>query len=207
MSVPKAAVRARVRAARALRRVAPGEAAGLLESWREVLALLNAPAGPGDPGRLVGALPALFHPMEGEPDVRAILDGCPRALLPVVVSERGVPLPGPAWALRDLGDPGCGWVRPHPRLPAHPSGAVLGPEALADATVVLVAALAVDRSGTRVGQGAGWYDRALRWIAPGAPVVAAVLDEEVLPSGSLPREPHDHPVDAVITPARALVLR
>ncbi len=218
MLTPKPEIRAHIRAARAARGplpdVAPGhaasaEAAGVLASWRAVLTLLGTRAGisspPSQAGPALDALPALFWPMDGEPDVRSIVAATPRALMPVVVSEAGRPLPEAAWTLHE-GDAG-GWVRPHARLPAHPWGtAVLGPETLGDATVILVAALGVDLSGTRVGQGAGWYDRALTWAAPGTPVVAAVFDDEVFPAATLPREPHDHPVDAVITPTRALLV-
>ncbi|MDN6795644.1 MAG: hypothetical protein L0L69_11450, partial [Propionibacterium sp.] len=114
-----------------------------------------------------------------------------------------------AWALHEGGTSGL--VRPAPRWPAQPpalpDGAGLpGPDTLHSATVVLVAALAVDLSGTRLGQGGGWYDRALEHLSPGVRVVAAVLDGEILAAGALPREPHDHPVDAVITPTRALLL-
>jgi hypothetical protein len=45
--------------------------------------------------------------------------------------------------------------------------------------------------------GGGWYDRALRHRRPGTPVWALANADEVLPA--LPSEPHDLPVDAVVT--------
>ena len=60
---------------------------------------------------------------------------------------------------------------------------------------VIVPALAVDRHGVRLGQGAGYYDRALDGVK--CPVVALVYDSEVY--DELPREPHDQPVDATVT--------
>lgn len=51
----------------------------------------------------------------------------------------------------------------------------------------------------RLGKGKGFYDRALKDFAPLPPVVAVVFEDEVLPS--IPTEQHDHPVDAVVTPA------
>lgn len=81
-----------------------------------------------------------------------------------------------------------------------------GVEALAFADVVLLPALAVDRFGRRLGQGGGFYDRALAGAAPladGGPLlVALVYDDEVL--DEVPTEGHDRPVDAVVTPARTL---
>lgn len=177
----------------------PGDPDGMLASWRRVLGLLGlAPSGePLD-------APALFVPTAMEPDVRPVIDAHPLSLLPVLVTPLGVPLSGPAWAVHEGGSTALS--QPDPRRPAQPTGELLGPEALGEAAVVLVAALAVDRSGTRLGQGGGWYDRALEHLHPGTPVVAAVFDEEVLPEGVLPREVHDHPVDAVITPTGALLL-
>lgn len=89
-----------------------------------------------------------------------------------------------------------------PGRPPEPGGPTLGAQALADADVVLAPALAVDTSGARLGQGGGWYDRALQHARPGAPVVAIVYPEELYDATSrpLPREPHDRLVDAVATP-------
>lgn len=85
-----------------------------------------------------------------------------------------------------------------PGRPPEPSGPSLGVDALAEADVVLVPALAVDAAGVRLGQGGGWYDRVLTHVRPGAPVVALVHEDEVLEV--VPREPHDVPVTAVATP-------
>ena len=89
-----------------------------------------------------------------------------------------------------------------PGRPPEPSGPTLGGEALADAQVLLIPALAVDTAGTRLGQGGGWYDRALRDARPGTPVIALTYAEEVHDAATeaLPRAGHDRPVDAVATP-------
>lgn len=67
--------------------------------------------------------------------------------------------------------------------------------------VVILPALRVDRSGVRLGQGGGSYDRALAHgtMATDAWKVALLHDEE-LSSESLPREDHDVRVDAVALP-------
>ncbi|MFC8192305.1 5-formyltetrahydrofolate cyclo-ligase [Cellulomonas sp. NPDC057328] len=88
-----------------------------------------------------------------------------------------------------------------PGRPPEPGTPPLGADAVADADVVLVPALAVDGVGTRLGQGGGWYDRVLAHVRPGVPVVALVHTDEVL-DAPLPREPHDRPVTAVATPER-----
>ena len=89
-----------------------------------------------------------------------------------------------------------------PGRPPEPGGPTLGAAALADADVVIAPALAIDTTGARLGQGGGWYDRALEHLRPGVPVVALVFPEELYDADSrpLPRERHDRKVDAVATP-------
>jgi 5-formyltetrahydrofolate cyclo-ligase len=96
-----------------------------------------------------------------------------------------------------------------PGRPPEPSGPALGAAALADADAVLVPALAVDTDGTRLGQGGGWYDRALADARPGTPVIAVTYADEVHDAATepLPRAGHDRPVDAVATPQGVRWLR
>ena len=84
---------------------------------------------------------------------------------------------------------------------ADPGAAPLGKDAVARADLVLAPGLAVDRSGTRLGQGGGCYDKALPRRRAGTPVVVVLHPEEVPghEDEPLPREPHDQPVDAVVT--------
>lgn len=79
---------------------------------------------------------------------------------------------------------------------AEPDGERLGTAALASADLVLLPALAVDHAGHRLGRGAGYYDRALA----GSSAVTCVLLFAGEITESLPHEPHDVPVDMVITP-------
>ncbi|NDZ97146.1 5-formyltetrahydrofolate cyclo-ligase [Streptomyces sp. SID6673] len=78
----------------------------------------------------------------------------------------------------------------------EPTGERLGTGAVRAASVVFVPAYAVDKSGTRLGRGAGYYDRTLIGLA--ADVVAVVFDDEVVES--LPAAPHDVRVGWVLTP-------
>ena len=81
------------------------------------------------------------------------------------------------------------------------SASPLGPDAVALADVVLAPGLAVDRHGTRMGQGGGCYDRALPRRRPGTPVVVLLHPGELVDAAgpALPHQPHDQPVDAVLT--------
>ena len=76
-----------------------------------------------------------------------------------------------------------------PGRPPEPGGPTLGAAALADADVVIAPALAVDTTGARLGQGGGWYDRALEHLRPGAPVVALVFPEELYDARDAPAAP------------------
>jgi 5-formyltetrahydrofolate cyclo-ligase len=80
-----------------------------------------------------------------------------------------------------------------------PDGSSLAPDAITDAEVILVPALAVDLRGHRLGRGGGSYDRALTRVRPGQTVLAVVHDDEVL--DAVPFEPHDRVVDGALTPS------
>ncbi|MFT4043774.1 MAG: 5-formyltetrahydrofolate cyclo-ligase [Gordonia sp. (in: high G+C Gram-positive bacteria)] len=77
-------------------------------------------------------------------------------------------------------------------------GEPLGPQALQSASVVFVPALAVDKSGVRLGRGAGYYDRTLTGLS--AELVAVIYDDELV--DVLPADPHDIPVGWALTPGQ-----
>lgn len=89
-----------------------------------------------------------------------------------------------------------------PGRPPEPSGEFLPSDTLAQADLVVVPALAVDTLGTRLGQGGGWYDRALCDAREDAPLVALAFANEIYNAqeAPLPTESHDQAVHAVITP-------
>ncbi|WP_305784965.1 5-formyltetrahydrofolate cyclo-ligase [Symbioplanes lichenis] len=84
----------------------------------------------------------------------------------------------------------------------EPAGPGLGVFSIAEADIVVVPALAVDRTGLRMGRGGGSYDRALARVTPAARTLALLHDGELL--DSVPAEPHDRRVGAVITPGEGL---
>jgi 5-formyltetrahydrofolate cyclo-ligase len=71
-------------------------------------------------------------------------------------------------------------------------------------TVVLVPGVGFDPAGTRLGRGAGYYDRALAHLRGERPVVAIGLAYEVQIVPLLPSEPWDQRVDLIATEARVI---
>lgn len=88
-----------------------------------------------------------------------------------------------------------------PGRPLEPPESVGDCSLLAEARIVLVPALRVDGEGYRLGQGGGWYDRALDHAHPSAALFAVVYDNEVS-AQLLPRGGHDLPVRGILTPTR-----
>jgi 5-formyltetrahydrofolate cyclo-ligase len=160
---------------------------------------------------LCGHLPALidagetvcaYVPVGSEPGSVELLDSLlrrgVRVLLPVARhDEAGLPV---ALQWGDYRPGGLVQARFGLREPAEPW---LPADAIAAATVVLVPALAVDRSGVRLGRGAGFYDRSLPLAAPTARLVAVVRDDELV--DRLPAEPHDVRMTHAVTPNGGLV--
>jgi 5-formyltetrahydrofolate cyclo-ligase len=137
------------------------------------------------PGEVVAA----YWPIRDELDVKPVLtklmdDGQP-VCLPVVLGD-GLPLELRLWA---------------PGAPLYPSGfGTLAPDELAplaEPDVILMPLLGFDKHGTRLGYGGGYYDRTLAAIGKTPRLIGfafAVQEFELIP-----REPHDVPLDAVVT--------
>jgi 5-formyltetrahydrofolate cyclo-ligase len=90
-------------------------------------------------------------------------------------------------------------LEPGPYGLLEPTEPPRGTAAIAAADVVIVPALAVDRTGMRLGRGGGSYDRALARVGPGILTVSLVYDSEVV--DEVPTGPHDQRVRAVVTPS------
>ncbi|MBF6166628.1 5-formyltetrahydrofolate cyclo-ligase [Streptomyces gardneri] len=138
-----------------------------------------------------------YVPIAGEPGSTAMLDallaGGARVLLPVTGP------PGPlSWAEYT----GADALRRARYGLLEPIGAVLPPDAVTRAELILVPALAVDLRGVRLGRGAGYYDRTLPAARPDARLVAVVRDDELL--DRLPEEPHDLRMGWALTPRGGL---
>lgn len=170
----KATARAVLLRARAERMPEPDEDA------RRTAALLAL----AEPGTTVAA----YVSFGTEPSTLGALDGWRRSgvrvLLPVVLPDRDLEFRVYDGALV----PGrLGASTPPPDAPVADLG---------EAAVVVVPALAADRTGGRLGRGAGSYDRALARLSDDTLTVAVVHPEELWPV--VPTEDHDRRVRAVL---------
>ncbi|MFT4202107.1 5-formyltetrahydrofolate cyclo-ligase [Gordonia sp. (in: high G+C Gram-positive bacteria)] len=183
-------VRARLRAQRESMSVFEVENAAVdLAEWMYRLPV------PVDEGATIGC----YLPVGSEPGSDAMLDALVdqgfRVIVPVVPDGEPQPL---------------GWAAYQPGAPlatrrwglSEPAAEPLGPEAVAEAAVLFIPALAVARDGTRLGRGAGYYDRSLTGTR--AVRIAIVYDEEVV--DDLPAEATDIPMEWVLTPAAGFTL-
>jgi 5-formyltetrahydrofolate cyclo-ligase len=140
---------------------------------------------------------AAYLPMAGEPGgpefPEALAGHVGRLLLPVLRPDNDLD-----WAAFD------GRVGAGRRGLGEPTGPRLGVDAVRDASVIVVPALAVDRRGARLGRGGGSYDRALARVASGALILAALYHGELL--NHVPAEAHDRPVHGVIMDGRVIPL-
>ncbi|MFC5197759.1 5-formyltetrahydrofolate cyclo-ligase [Streptomyces kaempferi] len=144
---------------------------------------------------------AAYVSVGSEPGTLALLDALHargvRVLLPVLMADND--LDWGAYA----GEGSLTRVQHGGRMALlEPAGERLGPESVQEADAVLLPGLAVDRRGQRLGRGGGSYDRVLARLerAGTDPALVVLLyDTEVVED--VPREPHDRPVHAVVTPS------
>ncbi|HVP00038.1 MAG TPA: 5-formyltetrahydrofolate cyclo-ligase [Bryobacteraceae bacterium] len=79
----------------------------------------------------------------------------------------------------------------------EPDSSLCEPCPAADIELILVPGVAFDRRGARLGYGKGYYDKLLASMHPRPRTVAAAFDVQVV--DAIPMEPHDVPVDTVVT--------
>jgi 5-formyltetrahydrofolate cyclo-ligase len=183
----KAALRARLLTARAA--LSAGQRAEAGRAIRD--ALLDRPE-----IQMAGTV-AAYYSVGAEPDTRGLIFALWKrgsyVLLPVLRPDGDLD-----WASYEGPDS----LVPGPRGLREPGEPRRGVDAITRADAVLVPALAVDRTGRRLGRGGGSYDRALARVAPLIPLIALLYDDELL--DYVPAAPHDIPVRATVAPRSGL---
>lgn len=183
----KAALRRRLLADRA--RLGPDQRAVAARALRD--AILELPQ-----AQMAGTI-AVYYSLASEPDTHGLVYALWKrggyVLLPLLRPDTDLD-----WASYEGPDS----LRPGPRGLAEPSEPPRGLDAVARADLVLVPALAVDRSGVRLGRGGGSYDRALARVGPGIPTIALLYDDELL--DEIPAAEHDQRVRLVARPSAGI---
>lgn len=138
---------------------------------------------------------ATVLPMPTEPDTASLRTRLhaadARVLVPVTAEGRRMD-----WT---VWTPGVATARSAHAPVEEPVGERLPASALHTATALIMPGLAVDSAGMRLGQGGGYYDRALAALPDRLPRVALLFPDEVLPAGQVPAEATDRPVHGVAT--------
>jgi len=130
-----------------------------------------------------------------DPFLRAVLDRGKSLALPRVrretrsldvyrVSDPGRELRPGVWGIRE------------------PDPAACAPVPLGALDLVVVPGVVFDVRGGRIGYGAGYYDRLLRGLAEDVALVAAAFEVQIV--DEVPMEPHDRPIDRIVTERRVI---
>lgn len=127
--------------------------------------------------------------LDPRPLMAALASKGARLCLPIV-QGRTKPLLFRAWAPGDDMDT-VAWGIQEPKV----DKATLIPD------VMLVPLLAVDRSGNRLGYGAGHYDRTIAAVRAVKPVTTIGLAFDVQIIDAVPHMPYDAPLDWILTPS------
>lgn len=141
-----------------------------------------------------GAVVGLYHAIKGEAPTRSyakwLLENGRRIALPWF-ADRDAPMQFREW--RDPYDDAGLVPAPHGGLQPGADSPLLAPD------LVITPLVGFTAEGHRLGQGGGHYDR---WLAANPSATALGLAWDCQLVDSLPLEPHDRPLRAVITPTR-----
>jgi 5-formyltetrahydrofolate cyclo-ligase len=150
---------------------------------------------PITPGVIVAGYSPIRSELDPIPLMQALATQGARLALPVIVA-RDAPLVFRQWSPADALVAGAlGILEPPPEAPP------LLPD------IVLVPLAAFDRSGHRIGYGAGHYDRTFEQLRASKPFVAVGLAFDVQEIAAIPMQPHDVALDYVLTETRTIDFR
>ena len=147
------------------------------------------------PGTVVSGFMPLKNEIDPLPLMRALARHGARLALPVVIG-RGKPLLMREWA---FGEPlaSGNWGIREPT----PQAAAVDPE------ILIVPLLAYDRTGNRIGYGAGYYDLTIAQLRARKPIIAAGLAFAAQEVPAVPVSARDARLDLVLTEREVIDLR
>lgn len=124
---------------------------------------------------------------------------------PMWIEKRAGPHAFPRIAGQEIMFHQAEWKQLSPGFQGIPEPPATAPVVHPD--LLLVPLLAVTLSGVRLGQGRGYYDRALAALRHRQPVLAIGIAWECQIAPALPAEPWDMPLDMIATPQRLVDCR
>jgi 5-formyltetrahydrofolate cyclo-ligase len=146
-----------------------------------------------------GAIVSGFSPLKSEinpvPLMRAFADAGARLALPVVAG-RGKPLTMRAWAFGEPLVSGVWGIREPP---------LSAPDVFPD--ILIVPLLAFDRTGHRIGYGAGYYDMTIARLRGVKPVIAVGIAYAAQEIAEIPTTERDARLDFVLTERETIDFR
>jgi 5-formyltetrahydrofolate cyclo-ligase len=147
------------------------------------------------PGTIVSGFSSLKSEINPVPLMRALADQGAQLALPVVAGK-GKPLIMRAWSFGEPLDSGVWGIRePKPEAPE------VAPD------ILIVPLLAFDRSGNRIGYGAGYYDLTIGKLRAMKPTVAVGIAFAAQQIDAVPVTPRDARLDLVLTEREIIDLR
>jgi len=146
-----------------------------------------------------GVIVSGFMPLKSEinplPLMKKLAGQGARLALPVIAG-RGKPLIIRAWGFDDPLDRGRWGIRePKPESPE------------VEPDILLVPLLAFDRTGQRIGYGAGYYDQTLARLRARKTITAVGIAFAAQEVPTVPSTPRDEPLDLVLTEREVIDLR
>jgi 5-formyltetrahydrofolate cyclo-ligase len=181
-----------------------GLRAQVLAARRELTAAQRAAAGRslrdavlGLPETEMAGTVAAYYSVGAEPDTRGLV---------FALWKRGayvlLPLLRPDGDLDWASYEGPDSLAAGPRGLLEPTERPRGVTAITSADLIIVPAVAVDRTGARLGRGGGSFDRALARVGPAVLTVALLHDGELV--DRVPAGEHDIAVRAAASPGRGI---
>jgi 5-formyltetrahydrofolate cyclo-ligase len=147
------------------------------------------------PGTIVSGFSSLKSEINPVPLMRKLADQGAQLALPVVAGK-GKPLIMRAWSFGEPLDSGVWGIR-EPKVEA--------PEVAPD--ILIVPLLAFDRTGNRIGYGAGYYDMTIAKLRAMKPTVAIGIAYAAQEIAEIPVTPRDARLDLVLTEREIIDLR
>ena len=147
------------------------------------------------PGAIVSGFSALKSEINPVPLMRKLADQGAQLALPVVAGK-GKPLIMRAWSFGEPLDSGVWGIR-EPKADARE----------VEPDILIVPLLAFDRTGNRIGYGAGYYDLTISKLRAMKPTVAIGIAYAAQEIAAVPVTPRDAPLDLVLTEREIVDLR